>query len=540
MTARRLAPIGQALRRLRTEESGLTIVEGVVAALVLAMGALGTLQIFDAGTRNTYRTEQSQVVNNRLQAELEEIRQLPYEEIALTAQPAASGDSSNPRWRVSGTRYATAGDGTGLKEMAFNTGAVPGGGTVSGGAVDPGPDPFTAGDVSGDIYRFVTWDTDPSCADCGAGVMKRVIVAATIDDTAVVAERAFQEVQTQVVDPEATPTDNPAPDDDEVESATAQFWLTDTPCDSDTRIPPSADHLAHNTRGRCADGLKTGDTRGAPDVMYIQGPALDPDYPPSGQPLFDYATDLEPADPASDDGLQMVGADSDSCQLESVLGVLNLRKALEGLLAPLAVGTTVNAHDGLLDVVTSEGNKQLRVHKWLSPPMTVDSGELLGRGTLELFTKTVNGQSYRGEICATLFIRQEVTVPKCLLVSLLGVCLSVENVTIEADIPVVNVGGGTSIDGVVCDPGASLSLTYFRCRKDPWPTDWTKLSFPLDFVGINAAGTVTPLVLPANSRIGLALMVKKGGTAGQGLEFMYDAVGYESRLEVTTNKILPF
>jgi hypothetical protein len=121
----------------------------------------------------------------------------------------------------------------------------------------------------------------------------------------------------------------------------------------------------------------------------------------------------------------------------------------------------------------------------------------------------------------------------------LGICVSVGNVSIEADIPVVNVGAlTTNPDGTQCAQG--LNLTYFRCSRNPWPTNWTKISVPMDFAGVNAAGAVTPLVLPANSRIGLALMVKKGGTTGQGLEFMYDAVGYESRLELTTNKILSF
>jgi hypothetical protein len=516
----------------------MTIVEGVVASMVLTIGALGVLQVFDAGTRNTYRTEQSQVVNDRLQAELEEIRQLPYAEVGLTSQPTALSDSNHPRWRVSGTRYATGRDGTALKEMVFNSGAIPGGGTVTGGAVDPGPEHFDTGDVSGDIYRFVTWDTDPNCTQCRSGALKRVIVAATIDDTSVVADRAFQEVQTQIVDPEAEPSTNPVEDDDEIPSATAQFWLTDTPCNQANRIPATADHLAHNTRARCADGLQTGNTRGAPDLMYIDGPSLDPNYPPTGQPLYDYATDLEPTDPNSDDGLQMVGANSDSCLLEPVLSVLDLRRALEGILAPLGVGAVVNATDGLLSVVTSEDNKHLRTHTWLSPPISGNGGVLLGKGTLELFTKTVNGQSYRGEVCATLFVRQDVTIPKCLATLPLLGCTSVGQQVIEADLPVVNVGAATSTGGVQCQQG--LNLTYFRCSKDPWPTTWSKLSIPLDFVGVNAAGAVSPIVLPPNSRIGLTVMIKKGGTAGQGLEFMYDSVGYESRLELTTNKILAF
>jgi hypothetical protein len=47
--------------------------------------------------------------------------------------------------------------------------------------------------------------------------------------------------------------------------------------------------------------------------------------------------------------------------------------------------------------------------------------------------------------------------------------------------------------------------------------------------------------LPPNSRIAISLMVRKSGTDhGQGLEFMYDAVGFESRLELETNQIFSF
>jgi len=538
---RALTRIHDAFRRLRTDEDGVTIVEGLVAVLLLAMGALGTLQVFDAGTRNTFRTEQSQVVNNMLQAELEQIRQLPYSKIALTSQPASSSNSNNPRWRVAGTRYATGREGTELKEMVFNGGSVPGGGQVSGGAVAPGPDSFTTGDVTGRIHRFVTWDSDPGCPQCGAGLMKRVIVAATIEGTGVVLERAFQEVHTQVADPEATPTSNPVPEGTDVASASAQFWLTDTPCNLNTRVPTSADHPTHNTRGLCSSGLKLDSTRGAPDLMFVEAPVLDPNYPPGAPPLYDYATDVEPPAGAPPDiGLQKVKPTglTENCHMQPVLSVLNLRKALEGLLAPLAVGSTVAATDGLLDVVTSDTNKQMRMHTWLSPKISGSGGVLQGRGSLELFTKSVGAAAYRGEICATVFIRQKVQIPKCLLVSLLGVCLSIEYTEIEADIPVANVGALSNTNGVQCAQG--LNLTYFRCSKDPWPTDWTKLTIPMDFVGVNAAGNVIPLTLPADSRIGMTLMVNKNGTNGGGLEFMYDVVGYESRLELQTNKILAF
>ena len=73
------------------DERGMTIVEVAVAGLILLIGALSSLQLFDVGARNTYRAEESQVLTNRLQAELERIEALPYEQIAMTANPGTIG-----------------------------------------------------------------------------------------------------------------------------------------------------------------------------------------------------------------------------------------------------------------------------------------------------------------------------------------------------------------------------------------------------------------------------------------------------------------
>ena len=48
----------------RQSEAGFTIVEVMVAALLLLIGSLGMMSLVDASSRNTYRAEQSQVVVN--------------------------------------------------------------------------------------------------------------------------------------------------------------------------------------------------------------------------------------------------------------------------------------------------------------------------------------------------------------------------------------------------------------------------------------------------------------------------------------------
>jgi type II secretory pathway pseudopilin PulG len=527
--------IHHAVRRLHRSESGFTVVEGLVAALILVMGGLAALQVFDAGARNTYRSEESQVLNDRLQAELEAVRQLPYAEIAMTSAPQEQANTNDPRWRVQGTTYAIDRDGSSLRGMVFNGGPKPGGGTVSGGTVDPGPTPFTAGDVSGQIYRFITWTSDATCPTCGAGLQKRVIVAATINQAPVSSLRSFQELHTDVIDPEANPDDDTIPEDPE-ESGKAEFWLTDTPCSFSSRQPIGADHLAHNTRGVCSQGPQTGSTRGAPDLMFTEPQFGDP------TPPFDYATDSEPTSNADQDkGILMPWGESDSCVLEPVVNTLDVKRFQEGLLSVLDIGLTLpDELDGLLDLPAGDPDtKHQRIHTWVSPPVQSSGGALTGRGTLELYTKTINGAVHPGEICVWLSVRQTVPLSFC-LAKVLGVCVGQQNVNLEVDLPYINVGALSNGD---CRAGTGLNLTNFSLSQDPWPAGWEKVSVPMCFAAVNAAGAVESelLTLPQNSRVVLSIMVKQGGTEpGQGLDFMYDSVSFESRLELETNQIIQF
>ena len=303
----------------------MTVAEAVVAALLLIIGALAVMAVIGAGTRNTFRAEQSQVVVNRLQEELEMIKQLPFDEIAMPAVPQDSADPDDPNSRVSGTQYDIDPDGGNLAAVAYNGSTLVSGGTVSGGQVTAGPVEFESGDVTGDLYRYVVWLDDPSCseAECpGAQDLKRVIVAIALDATASGGARAYQELHTDIADPEAQPEVNPGSggggdgedddgdgdpdDDDEPQPFPWNFWLTDTTCNNsdppaDHRQPQHPQHARHLLRR-----LQTGSTSGAPDLMFPEAPPLDEDLPPDEQPLYDYATDVEPSSGGTlDKGVQL-------------------------------------------------------------------------------------------------------------------------------------------------------------------------------------------------------------------------------------------
>jgi hypothetical protein len=348
-------------------ERGLTLVEVVVAMFVGLLGALGIAQLISAAERNSYRVEQSQVIATMLQKELERIKDLPYAEVALTSVPQRVNDPRNPASRVTGRSFALNPEGGDKRPLVVNGDTLSKGGVVFGGVVDPRPTPFTAGDVDGEIHRFVVWINDPSCPDSlcpGAQDLKRIIVAATLDDGPTGARR-YQEVHTDVADPDAVPVENALPPGTGEEGTYATFWLTDTPCSFDSRQPLIGDHRAHNTLGVCSSGPAFGDGPGAPDLLAAQPPPLD-----AGQAIHDYATDLEPAlGPDKDKGLQLRRS---GC----VFGV-------------------------------SQDDPQHRAHRWVTPKVPAGSElKLAGEATLALWTRTVDATSGPGEICVVLFVRR--------------------------------------------------------------------------------------------------------------------------------------
>jgi type II secretory pathway pseudopilin PulG len=468
------------MSRLRTEEGGLTIVEATVAAMILVVSSLAVLSVLDTSTRNTFRAQQSQVLINRLQNEMEKAKQLPFRDLALSSMPSHSSDQADPDWRVSGSNFAVNRDGTNPLAMVSS----------GSGGVAPGPTAFTSGNVKGKVYRYVVWDNDTSCPAPAAPCMKRAIVAVALDTTASGGARRYQELQAKIFDPAAkrSSTGNPNGPD----TVPWTFWLTDTPCNNATRQPISGDHLAHNTRGACSTGKKdanncttvlgvTNCTPGAPDLM------LPGQNAPDAQPLYDYANDVEPAqNPGNDRGLQLVS--SSTCN--TVSSLVNQIPLVSSLL---------------------DGQNYLKVHKWLSPAIPGGFNNILlkGSGTFNVWTQTVNGGTYNGKICVWLFTR-----------------------TAGVDTPVVTLASGVDCNGTPAAGG----LNSFTCSKSPWPSNgWTEISMPLNFqVAANLGG----IALLPGTQLGVALAVDS--SSGGGLQFMYDAPSYDSRLQVQTTGSLPF
>ena len=72
---------------------------------------------------------------------------------------------------------------------------------------------------------------------------------------------------------------------------------------------------------------------------------------------------------------------------------------------------------------------------------------------------------------------------------------------------------------------------FFVYSENPWPAGaWTRRRVPMSFSSTTAA---------TGQRVGVEIAVRRNGTTGDVLQFMYDHPDYPSRLEVKTSTPLP-
>ncbi|HMI80601.1 MAG TPA: type II secretion system protein [Solirubrobacterales bacterium] len=409
-------------RRCR-DESGFTIVEVLVAILLLSVGAMTTFSLLTAATRNAQRAEASQVALEFAEQELEFLRSMENDELALTAAPPSSTNVLSPNNRVTNGTFALDRSPLGnYNTLVVNGGSLYGGGEIEGGTVAPGPTSFASGDVTGKVYRYVVWRNDEKCAetDCpGKQDYKQIVVAVKLDTPPnLAAERGYTEVQSNFIDPTDNAEGDPVPNSEGDVVTAQQFFLSDTPCSSTgstVRQEITGHHLLHNTLGICADGLQTGTTPGAPDTLLLGGPP-DPDYEdPSNPAEYDYSNDVYlDTTPDTGTGLQIRKDDTNGCHYEP----------------------------------TGTSNPESQIHRWVTDPMAADF-EMTGSATLQFYTESLNNSSAAGKACVYLYKRHDGGEPP--------------------DTLLTNVLGGTAY------------WTYTPAKGGKWPTEWTRVRLTMTF-----------------------------------------------------------
>jgi hypothetical protein len=472
----------------------MTIVEVVVAAMLLVMAATATLGIVDTSTRSTYRAEETQTVINVAQREIERLRDLSYPQIAMTSVPPATTDANLPTSRIRGggdfcLERVDGDDPCTAVPLVANGGQLEnGGGTVTGGAVQPLTEDVEVGDITMDIYRFVVWQdegdellspTSEFCQDkplhfrCKAQDYKRVVVAVRAQEAPISHQRPYEEVQSDFADPDRATLDAKPLGPGEGDVVTGQqFWLSDTRCQTGTTEPPripAASHETHDTLGTCASAEQ------APDAL-LTGPPDDPDPADVNVPgFFDLSTEIEPSCPDPPPHPLPGGWPVDCYPDDSGLQMLD--------------------QAGSCSAAPAGEDALRKIHRWVSTPMpTGFQFEMTDRATLELWTRTIDGvQGASGHVCGFLFKRS-----------------------------------AGDVDTIL----ASASYVDPDWPSGP-PWEEVRLTFDLDNL------TDSQRTVVAGERLGVSIGVDPSGTPDNVLQFLYDHPEGESRLEVLTTTPLP-
>ncbi|HEY0390468.1 MAG TPA: prepilin-type N-terminal cleavage/methylation domain-containing protein [Solirubrobacterales bacterium] len=467
------------MRRPVDSEAGFTIVEVLVAVVILVVGALTTFSLLSAATRNTQRAKASQVALDLAQQELEALHSLSNKELALKTRPGHVADQLDPDHRVNASlgTFATSREPLGsFRKLVVNGDPIEGesGKYVEGGVVKRS-EVFEIGDVSGTIHRYVVWRNDEACgAACPTSQdFKQIIVAVKLDTPGnQAAERGYVEAQSNFVDPVDSAAKDPAPNSEGNLVTAQQFFLSDTPCAASgetERQEITGDHLLHNTLGKCSDGVQNGETPGAPDALLLGGPP-DPTPDDTSTPgLYDYATDtyLEPA-PDTDKGVQIRVDNTSGCHYKP----------------------------------TNPTNAEARVHRWVTDPMET-TFKMTGKVTLEFYTRTLNDNQRSAELCVFLFMRDDAKSPP--------------------DTQLKNKNGNTEYWYYA----PTLEGNTYWPRNGPI-NGWTKVRLTMNFNEV-------PYTILAGDRLGVGLSLERQATNAEAIPIMYDHPTYPSRIEVDTS-----
>lgn len=407
----------------RCDESGFTITEVLVAILILAIASMTTFSLLSAATRNAQRAEGSQVALEFAEQELEFLRSLEDEDLALIASPPSSNNARSPNYRVKNGEFALQRQPLGnYHDLVVEDEPLYGGGVIEGGTIAPGPTPFTSGDVKGKVFRYIVWRNDSKCPETkcpGKQDYKQIVVAVKLDALAnQAADRGYFEVQSNFINPTDNAEKDPTPNASGNVVTAQQFFLSDTPCQPaglTIRQEITANHLVHNTLGTCASGLKTGTTPGAPDALLLGSPP-DPDYEDPNNPAeFDYSNDSYlDTTPDTGTGLQIIKDDTPGCHFNP----------------------------------TGTSHPETQVHRWVTDPM-VAIFEMTERATLQFYSESINKFSGAGMACVYLYKWKEGGLPQLLTNTM----------------------------------GATQYWTYSPPSNGNWPTEWTKVRLTMPFNG---------------------------------------------------------
>jgi prepilin-type N-terminal cleavage/methylation domain-containing protein len=492
---------------IHDDEGGFTLIELVVALAILLTGIFGLLTGFASSQQLSLISERHAAMAHVAEKEIERLEGIAYASLELTSAPTASTTVGNPGYYVSGANYEWDRNNTSTTEplvIDATNGTVPPTGT------------WTEGQLSGTMYDYITWTTDPKCSPgCPASQdYKRLIVGVTING-APQPEAVY--ASSSIADPNAAPpqgvqngnTGNPlqspitdcknssgsiVPCEQGITNSTSPvYFLHDCSITASSCSSPSGNHGTHPTAGpisglTCATTnllgsltalIGLGLTNGCP-----QPDVMDPTPPTGGssQPCYQYSTDVSPTGYSCGSAIQPTCAGSGpGC------GTTNGGASNPPSTNDCSGGAWAN---NLIN---------LQTHFWVSSPVQVTT-TFTGAGALNMYSQAVGGANALVSFCIELYrIPNEgvAGLPDLLLASLSPVAL----------------GGAAYV--AATDPSTGGN----------WPSSPTQTSFAFNFTSNGTTVTLNP-----GDRLGVRIWVKVNLNVA--INLIYDNPVYPAALQL--------
>jgi len=290
-------------------QSGFTTIELLLAVMVGSVGIISMIGTFDVSRRVTSFSEMKEAAAHVAEQKMEELRAMPYGDLALNGDPVPSGstDEQDPAYHLGV-------DGTGAKTYRWSQDEDAAAGHTEPLVIDPvdgkvaaTAESWTDGRTKGKIHRYVTCAA-ATIEECDQGpdtsAFKRITVAVTVENA--LGPQNPMIVSTIVGNPETANTAGPNPldspntqcADDEgnlvdcvqgVEGTVRTWYLYDTPATESVRQEISGSHPTHPTvaaTGTCASGGTSGCP--VPDLMGMAPPPA----PTVTPPIYNYSNEI--------------------------------------------------------------------------------------------------------------------------------------------------------------------------------------------------------------------------------------------------------
>jgi prepilin-type N-terminal cleavage/methylation domain-containing protein len=189
-------------RRLASAEDGFTLIEILVAILLLSTAVIALMGTFDHSRRTTSTAEAQGAAVQVAEKHLEQIAAMDYAQIGLGSAPGSALDPAHPNYLVTNSSPAS---------FQYDPDAPAAEPLVTTGTVSNSRGTWGGDRLSGSVYAYVTWVNDTACvapdpcSTADAAITqdyKRITVAVTADAPSPLSKRPVF-VSTIVADPDA-------------------------------------------------------------------------------------------------------------------------------------------------------------------------------------------------------------------------------------------------------------------------------------------------------------------------------------------------